>query len=228
MSTEVIAAFALGLFSAPHCAAMCGSITGALLLAGRPAHLIASSAGAVNSRQLPLIQDAAIYGIAKIAGYMALGTLVGTGGYLLGSSFRSGPLVLDSIASVLLILLGLYIAGWWRGMARLEQMAYKLWQPLLQKLRGLALTRTRNKWLAGFAWGMLPCGMVYSALALAMASADPLQGMAILLAFGVGTLPFVLLSGALLQSLLPLLKQPWLRQLCGITMIVMGVLRLAT
>ena len=228
MTAELLAAFALGLFSAPHCAAMCGSVAGALLLAGRPAHLIASSAGAVNSSQLPLIQDAAIYGIAKIAGYMALGTIVGTGGYLLGSAFRAGPLVLDTIASVLLILLGFYIAGWWRGVARFEQMAYRLWQPLLQKLRGLALTKTRNKWLAGFAWGMLPCGMVYSALALAMASAEPLQGMSILLAFGIGTLPFVLLSGALLQSLLPLLKQPWLRLLCGVSMIVLGVVRLAT
>src|SRR5690606_35679311 len=121
-----------------------------------------------------------------------------------------------------------YVGGWWRGIARLEQLAYRFWQPLLHKLRGLALTRTRNKWLAGFAWGMLPCGMVYSALALALASGDPLHGMATLFAFGVGTLPFVLLSGALLQSLLPLLKQRWLQQLCGAAMIVLGAVRLAT
>jgi len=227
-SSALLSAFVLGLFSAPHCATMCGSVAGALLMAGRPSHLIASSAGGVDHRNMALVSDAAVYGVAKIVGYMALGLLLGTGGYVLGSSFRSGPVLLNTVAALMLVVLGLYVAGWWRGMTRFEQAAYRLWQPWLRKLQGLALTHTRNKLLAGFAWGMLPCGMVYSALALAMASASPLLGSSIMLAFGLGTLPFVLLSGALLQTLLPLLKKPWLRQCCGVAMIAMGLIKLGT
>ncbi len=231
-SADLLAAFALGLFSAPHCATMCGSVAGALLLAARPQQLIAST-GNHSVRQpginaMPAVADAAIYGSAKILGYMALGALLGAGGYLMGGTHRNALAMLNGAAALLLVLLGLYVAGWWRGISRLEQYAYRIWQPLMRKLQGLSLTRTRNKWLAGFAWGLLPCGMVYSALGLAVASGSVLQGMALMLAFGLGTLPFVLLSGSVMQTLLPLLRQGWLRQSCGMAMMVLGLLKLST
>ena len=72
----------------------------------------------------------------------------------MGSTHRSALMILNSVAAGLLIVLGLYLAGWWRGITRLEQAAYQLWQPLMRRLQGLSLTRTRNKWLAGFAWGL--------------------------------------------------------------------------
>ena len=226
-SAELLAALALGLFSAPHCATMCGSVAGALLLAARPAQLIASTGQRGDVQTGPVVLDAAIYGTAKMLGYVALGALLGTGGYVMGSTHRSALMILNSVAAGLLVVLGLYLAGWWRGINRLEQAAYQLWQPLMRKLQGLSLTRTRNKWLAGFAWGLLPCGMVYSALALALASGSTAQGMSLMAAFGLGTLPFVLLSGSLLQTLLPWLKQRWLRQCCGTAMMVLGMAKLA-
>ena len=48
---------------------------------------------------------------------------------------------------------------------------------------------------AGLIWGWLPCGLVYSMLALAAAIATPVMGGATLLAFGFGTLPAMLTSG---------------------------------
>ena len=59
--------------------------------------------------------------------------------------------------------------------------------------------------LLGFLWGLLPCGLIYSALALAVVSGNPLQAALVMLAFGAGTLPAMLLlgvfSGTLVQSL---------------------------
>ena len=44
----------------------------------------------------------------------------------------------------------------------------------------------------GAVWGWLPCGMVYAVLLSAVATADPLEGMLVMAAFGLGTLPNVL------------------------------------
>jgi len=47
-------------------------------------------------------------------------------------------------------------------------------------------------------WGWLPCGLVYSALTTALASGSAVRGAATMLAFGLGTLPNLLLAGLLL------------------------------
>ena len=242
LTGELMSAFALGLFSAPHCLAMCGGIASALLMGGRTsllsAHkapevvsrsptLIASSATAapVMSTQftMPLMADALVYGSGKIMGYMALGLLAGTGGFLLGGMHSSAIVMLQALSGVLLILLGLYMAGWWLGVLSLERWAYQFWQPLLRRVRHLSLQHTSNKLLAGIAWGLLPCGIVFSVLSLALASGSATHGLLIMMVFGLGTLPFVLLSGGLLQFMLPLLKLTWIRQCAGLGMIALGV-----
>ncbi len=47
----------------------------------------------------------------------------------------------------------------------------------------------------GLCWGYLPCGLVYSALAWSLASGSAAQGALWMLAFGLGTLPALLLAG---------------------------------
>jgi uncharacterized protein len=223
------AAFLLGLLSAPHCAAMCGGISGALLMAGRSkllhpagAHAHPAGPGLIARSSYPMAADALIYGSGKIMGYMALGIFAGTGGFLLSSIHHTGFTVLHALSGLLMIALGLYIAGWWLAVSQFERFAYRFWQPLLKRLQGLSLAHPGNKLFAGMAWGLLPCGIVYSVLSLALASGSAVSGMLLMLAFGLGTLPFVLLSGGLLQSALPLLKRPRLRQLSGVAMISMG------
>ncbi len=53
----------------------------------------------------------------------------------------------------------------------------------------------------GMVWGWLPCGMVYAALLLALSSGDGLQGGWVMLAFGLGTLPNMLLLGGLIRRM---------------------------
>lgn len=242
--SSISAAFMLGLLSAPHCVAMCGGISSALLMGGRSRQirgsdtaLIASSGGALTEAmtaagalnrangggRFALAGDALLYGSGKILGYMALGTVAGLGGLLMGGIHGSGFMLLRTLSGLLMVALGLYIAGWWLGVSQLERLAYRFWQPLLRQFQKLSLARPGNKLLAGACWGLLPCGIVYSVLTMAMASGSAVGGMVLMLAFGLGTLPFVLLSGGLMQSIMPLLRNAWLRQLCGLLMIALGV-----
>lgn len=224
---NISAAFFLGLLSAPHCAAMCGGISGALLMAGRTPLLRPAARNVIaSSSPLALTGDAFIYGSGKILGYMALGAFAGSGGFLLGNLHSSGFTLLHTLSGLLMLALGLYIAGWWTAISYVERVAFRVWQPILKRLQGLSLAHPGNKLLAGMAWGLLPCGIVYSVLGLAMASGSAANGSLLMLAFGAGTLPFVLLSGGLLQSVLPLLKHPWLRQISGVAMMTLGLMTL--
>jgi len=225
--TDFVAAFLLGVISAPHCVAMCGGIATALMMSsnrpaetrdGNPALVIA------RSRQGSVLTDAMLFGGGKMLGYVLLGAVAGTVGLLLGSSHGSAFMVLRILAGTLLIALGLYTAGWWLGLQHLERAAYRLWQPALSGLRRIDMGRTGNKLTAGLLWGLLPCGIVYSVLGMAVASGNVLSGMSIMALFGLGTLPFVLSAGGLLQLSLPALARPAVRQLFGAILIGFGII----
>jgi len=246
---EFVAAFILGLMSAPHCAAMCGGIATALMMGAhraetpaKPDNIIASSqpaaavshscgalpsaAGSANIGSRSVWGSALWFGSGKILGYMALGILAGATGFALGSTHDGVLTALRVLASLLLIGLGLYTVGWWLGLQRLETVAYRFWQPALRSLRQLDLGMNSNKLMAGALWGLLPCGIVYSVLAMALASGTVLSGMGIMLAFGLGTLPFVLGAGGLLKISLPLLHQKWVRQAVGLVLMCSGIISL--
>lgn len=246
---EFVAAFFLGLMSAPHCAAMCGGIATALMMGAhrseatpRPGNVIArsqpaaagshpcgappSAAGFANAGGPPVWVSALWFGSGKMLGYMTLGILAGATGFLLGSTHGGMLTALRALASLLLIGLGLYTAGWWMGLRRLETIVYRFWQPVLRSLRQLDLGRTANQLIAGALWGLLPCGIVYSVLGMAMASGSMLSGMMIMLAFGLGTLPFVLGAGGLLKVSLPFLHQQWVRLAVGLVLMGSGIISL--
>lgn len=181
---NLIPIFITGLLGSVHCIGMCGGIVGALSLA--PA-----GANSVLSRTL-------FYNLGRISSYMAAGMLVG--------SFASGIRVLSDISAwqnaayiltnLMLIALGLYLMDFWRGLTKLEAIGHRLWRRM-QRLTVylLPLDHPYKLFLAGSLWGWLPCGMVYSVLLTAMLSSSALSGAAVMLAFGLGTLPVLLIAG---------------------------------
>jgi sulfite exporter TauE/SafE len=221
---EFIAAFMLGLLSAPHCIAMCGGIAGALLMHTPAASTINSANVIVSTRRQSAISDALTLGSGKILGYMLLGAAAGSSGYLIGEVHTSLFTALRALAGLLLIGLGLYTAGWWLGLQHLEKAAYRLWQPVLLRFRQLDLSKTSHKLMAGLLWGLLPCGIVYSVLGMALASGNVLSGALIMLLFGLGTLPFVLSSGGLVQISLPWLGNTRVKQTVGLVLIIFGAI----
>ncbi len=188
---------------------MCGGIV-ATLTAGLPA-----SRRARLATQLPLQLG---YNLGRIAGYTLAGALMGALGVV---AIQFLPLhlaqrVLYGIAAVFMILLGLYLGGWWRGLVRLERIGAVLWRRI--EPLGRRLLPIRNGWQAlgvGLVWAWLPCGLVYSVLIWAVSSGGPLQGAALMLAFGLGTLPNLLGIGLLAGAAARFSEQIWMRHVAG-------------
>ena len=187
---------------------MCGGITAALAMA-------------VDSKKKPMILLA--YNIGRIASYTIAGLFIGSLGYWGSEYFLLGPW-LGMLAGVLLLLMGLYIAEWWKLLVVLERLGHIIWrriQPLAS--RTLPVKTGRQALLAGMIWGWLPCGLVYSALAYAATAATPLKSAAMMLLFGLGTAPAVLLGGSFATGLSRLLQRSAFKQLMGLILILFGL-----
>jgi sulfite exporter TauE/SafE len=208
------AAFAAGLLGGVHCAGMCGGIVGSLSAAAR---------GPALPRQLA-------FNAGRIASYGAAGAAAGAAGGLLqlAGPALTAQTVLFVGANLLMILLGLYVAGWGRAVLRLESAGAGVWRRIAPlRRRFLPIDTTARALGAGAVWGWVPCGLVYSMLALALASGGAAEGAVVMLAFGLGTLPNLLAAGMAAQKVMALRRIPWVRQVAGMAIVAMAVLGLA-
>jgi sulfite exporter TauE/SafE len=111
-----------------------------------------------------------------------------------------------------------------RFLLPLERVGALLWRHVQPLSRRLLPVRTPAQALAlGMVWGWLPCGLVYSALTTALASGSAGAGAATMLAFGLGTLPNLLLAGILATQLRALMQAPWLRRTAGLAVFAIGL-----
>ena len=74
----------------------------------------------------------------------------------------------------------------------------------------------------GLLWGFLPCGMVYSALSTALLTGSALRGAGLMLAFGLGTLPNLLLAGLLLKRFRDVVQARAVRLASGLLVLGFG------
>ena len=184
--------FLLGLFGGLHCIGMCGGIVSALAGTG-------TDAGS-GSRKL---EAQLLYSAGRISSYALAGAAAGGLGLsLLALLGADASRALRILAGAFLVAAGLYLAGWWFGLARLERLGAHAWRhiaPLSGRLQ--PLDRAWKRFAAGAVWGWLPCGLVYAALAGASASGGAAEGAAMMTAFGIGTLPALLAAGTASQAL---------------------------
>ncbi|MGZ8154332.1 MAG: sulfite exporter TauE/SafE family protein [Burkholderiales bacterium] len=205
------AAFFAGLLGGVHCAAMCGGIV--VACTSRRAN------GAFDWRR------ALAYNTGRISSYAIAGAVAGALGQA-SVAFRGGATthhVLLALAGTALVLMGLYIGGasWVvRGLEAAGAVAWRRIQPWSRAFLP-ASTPTRALGL-GFVWGWLPCGMVYAVLMTAVASADALQGAAVMVAFGLGTLPNLLAVAVVADRLRSLSRRPVLRVAAAASVAVLG------
>ena len=131
------------------------------------------------------------------------------------------------IGGVVMILFGIYLAGWWQSLLWLEKAGAHLWKYIEPfGRRYIPVRSAAEAFLLGLVWGWLPCGMVYAVLALALASGSGAEGGLLMLAFGLGTLPALLSIGLAYNTLNRFIRDPRIRMLAGIIVIVMGILML--
>jgi len=183
-----------GFLGGVHCLGMCGGLAAALGLHSQ------------GVRRLPLLLAA---NAGRILSYGLIGALLGGLSGLLAWLPQAAKVqaILYLLSLLLVLLLGLYLAGWSPLLTRLERLGGPLWRRLQPRFRQLLPLRSLPAaLLAGGLWGWLPCGLVYTAPTGALASGSAWRGAAILLAFGLGTLPNLLAMG-LAASQLQRLRQ---------------------
>ena len=205
----LVSALILGLLGGGHCLGMCGGLMGALTLA-IPAEQ--------RARRLQLLLA---YNLGRILSYATAGLLFGLAGWALASS--PAAMLLRSVAGLLLISMGLYLAGWWSGLTRIEALGRGLWrhiQPIASRL--LPVSSLPRALLLGALWGWLPCGLVYSTLLWAASQGDARESALLMLAFGLGTWPVLLATGLAAERLTALLRRRGVRMAGGTLVILFG------
>lgn len=212
-----LTAFLVGLLGGMHCLSMCAGLVSSLTLGLDPR---------VRANPLKMLPYQLAYNFGRIAGYAVAGAIVGGFGSLLLQlgSLQTAQRVLYGLAGLAMILLGFYLAGWWRILGVTERLGLHLWrrvEPLGRRL--LPVRRIPDALLLGFLWAWIPCGLVYSVLITAVSTGSPLDGALLMLAFGAGTLPNLLGIGLLAGAAARLAERPWLRQAAGLLVIGFGL-----
>lgn len=209
-----LTAFAIGLMGGVHCVGMCGGIVGALSF---------GMAGQHKTSSFALFRLLFAYNAGRLLSYTIAGALMGGVGWMAANwlEIRQLQLGLQTLAGVFMVLLGLYLAGWWTVLVRLEKvggLAWKYIEPLGRKL--LPVKNFRHALMLGLLWGWLPCGLVYSVLIWSISAGGFEQGALLMFAFGLGTLPNLLAMGYFANQLQRWVRNTLVRQAAG--MMVMG------
>lgn len=215
-----LAAFLIGLLGGVHCIGMCGGIVGALTF-GLPAEQ--------RNKPATLLPILLAYNTGRIASYTLVGALAGG----LGAAIITlGGLEiiqrsLQIIAALFMIALGLYLANIWHGLSLVEKLGRAIWKYIEPYGRRLLPITTPAKALPmGFLWGWLPCGLVYSVVIWAIATGSIQQGALLLFAFGLGTLPNLLLMGAAASYLTKWTRNRWVKLTAGLLIVAFGIMLL--
>lgn len=202
------------LLGSGHCLGMCGGLVAAFTL---------SPQGRAGGLPFQLL-----YHVGRTLTYILLGALVGWLGSAVALTHGFGHVtrVLLIASDLIIIILGLGTAGIWSrfSLGRLESAAATGW---------LASTATRTSKLPpglaalplGMVMGLLPCGFLYAMLINAANSASLWRGATVMLAFGLGTIPGLLLFGGTAQRLSVKMRS-WMLRGAGAMVAVMGLYNL--
>ncbi len=207
-----LSVFLVGLLGGVHCVGMCGGIVTALSLS--------------SATNRPAVPTLLAYNFGRVTSYAMAGAIVGAIGAstLLLDRFMPVERVLYGLANVMLILLGLYLAGLSRAVLALERVGSVVWarlQPLMKRF--IPVRTLPQAFFTGAVWGWLPCGLVYSVLISALATGSAAHGALLMLAFGAGTLPNLLAMGLFAKRLQTLTRKPMVRLAAGLLVAAFGV-----
>ena len=209
--------FLLGFFGGGHCVGMCGGLSSAFALQLPPG---------LNRTGLIVLLN-----LGRISSYVFIGLLVGAIGQV-GISLDQTRWLQNGLylsANLLLLFLGLYLAGISSLTTRIESIGRPVWKrlnPLLNRL--LPIQSVPACFGVGMLWGWLPCGLVYSASLYALGSGNALEGGLYMLAFALGTLPNLLAMGLFAAQLKNFLQRKTVRLAAGLLVAAWALWRLVS
>lgn len=209
MSTLVVPALLMGLFGGAHCIVMCGGVS-SMLCAGQPS---------------PSSSYSLAYNAGRVGSYTLFGLVVGTLGTLqLGLPMDVVRFGFRAVAALCMLTVGLHLMGLPSFVKALEQIGAPVWRRVAPLARRLLPLRTPwHALLAGGLWGLMPCGLLYGALALAASAESPSLGALTMAAFAIGTLPVMLAVGLLARGVVVAFARTWVRRSAGVLMLAFGL-----
>lgn len=206
---DLVAGLLIGLAGATHCLAMCGPLSASLSLS-------------LDRNQQHLI---AYVALGKVLLYALLGAIAGQVGETLHPGVGG---ILYWLSGALLIVMGLYGLGLRGPSESITGLVAPLVQPAQRLTRYVWPIRTPVQGVVwGGLWGLLPCGLVYSALAWSLTAESPEQGALRMLGMGIGTLPAALGTGWLGHRFGLWSKTGRLAKFSGVLLLLMGVYAIA-
>lgn len=215
---SLFSAFLIGIAGSVHCLGMCGGIVSAFAF--------------VVPKGAPQWPYVLAYNLGRILSYTLAGGLTGMMGQLFAQKVSQGMVILQFLSAIFLFMLALYIAQWWRGLSYLEKLGGKLWRHISPwSKRFLPFPTPLHAIPYGLIWGWLPCGLVYSTLTWSLASGSATNGAAIMLCFGLGTLPAMFAMAASVQSIKQWLSHPQTKKIMAFSLMLFSgyiVFRAAT
>jgi sulfite exporter TauE/SafE len=188
-------AFFMGLFGSLHCVAMCGPLLLAL--------------PSVGESQWTKAKNRLVYQIGRILTYGLIGLCIGFIG--IGISMKGWQQILSITTGVALILIAIFHFLGTKNSSVLK-IQQKLLAPLINQM-GYWLHKPGGSFMTGVLNGILPCGMVYMALATALNTGSALNGARFMVLFGLGTLPLLMvtaIAGNFIKSKIPFRLSAWL------------------
>jgi sulfite exporter TauE/SafE len=219
MSELLLTALVVGFLGGVHCLGMCGPLAGAFTF---------SLSHDIQIKPLSVARMQLAYNLGRITIYAVLGAVAGIVGMVLveAGSLLSVQRWLLAFAGLWMLILAAWLVGWSSLPSRLEHLAGGWWGRFSSRWRSrfLPVRRLSGAYFFGLIWGCLPCGLVYSTLLLALSSSSWLEGGLVMLAFGLGTLPNLMLMGVSAFWLTRLQQQRWLRRTAAAGIALFGAL----
>ena len=207
----LVAALLMGFFGSPHCLGMCGGLVTAFGL---------SMKDVSPTKRRALV---ATYHIGRLTSYATLGFIAGLIGITVLEPLIRGNSMPRILLGLVLVFVGVTMLGA-PFLTKLERFGMRFWQylsPLRQKV--FPLNTFPRALTAGLLWGFLPCGLVYGALLIAVVAHNPLSGAALMLVFGLGTVPMLVATHETVGWLRDKIGRFRLRQLNGAVMVLSGL-----
>jgi sulfite exporter TauE/SafE len=204
---DLLTAFSIGLFGSLHCVGMCGPLALALPI----------GTGATTT----FIAGRALYNLGRVLTYAFMGVLAGLigqkivfYGFQQTVSIAAGALMIGAYAFPALIGRHLARLSFLDAIASHVQAAFS---------RLIAQRSVLTMFLIGLVNGLLPCGLVYVALAGSAMTGDPVQGGMFAALFGLGTFPMMFVVSVLGRKIAPSVRQR-IAKAVPVFMVLLGIL----
>lgn len=233
----LLSVFLIALFGGVHCAAMCGGI--AIAVEQNPQQVQQTVSFLHRSRRHWWMSICVMHA-GRVTTYMLLGALAGAvGAAAWAHDYLPLQRWLFGVGSLLLIMAGLWLLfGWQMRMGAVERFVARIASHVAKLLRHVRSTQglhggppavpsAMHRFGMGLVWGMVPCGMIYSALGLALLAGNASSGALVMGAFGLGTLPNLLVISGLSGYLRQWSRKRWVRTVSALLVAGFGLLGVA-